>query len=49
MADAVKCAHPACTCEVQKDGAFGRYCSEHCREARQMTQLRCGCQHPGCG
>ena len=43
-----KCAHPACTCLVAKDGAYGRYCSEHCKEAADETELRCDCQHATC-
>jgi hypothetical protein len=30
------------------DGAFGKYCSEHCREAADQTELMCDCKHPGC-
>jgi hypothetical protein len=48
MATTTKCAHPACTCEVPKDGRYGKYCSEHCKEAGRMTELRCNCQHPEC-
>jgi hypothetical protein len=43
-----KCAHPSCNCTVSKDGAHGKYCSEHCKEMRQQVELRCGCQHPEC-
>jgi hypothetical protein len=48
MANLAKCAHPACECKVPPDSRYGKYCSEHCKEAGQMTQLRCGCQHPEC-
>jgi len=48
MTDTQKCAHEACVCTVTKNGEFGKYCSEHCRESAKMTSLRCGCQHPGC-
>ena len=41
--------HPACSCTVSKGGDFGKYCSEHCKEMRDVTELRCGCRHPGCG
>jgi hypothetical protein len=44
-----KCAHPVCTCTVPKNGPFGKYCSEHCKEARDMLELHCDCKHPGCG
>lgn len=43
-----KCAHPACECLVDKGGKFGKYCSEHCKHAGKITELRCDCQHPGC-
>ncbi len=49
MAAAVKCAHPACDCLVEKGGPFGKYCSDHCRKAGEITALSCHCQHPGCG
>ena len=47
MAEA-KCANPICNCTVSKDSPYGNYCSEHCREAKGITQLRCDCKHPGC-
>ena len=43
-----KCAHPACQCMVDKKGPHGKYCSDHCREAGNVTELRCGCRHPEC-
>jgi hypothetical protein len=44
-----KCAHPACKCEVRDDGEFGKYCSEHCREAGDdVLEVICDCKHPGC-
>jgi len=43
-----KCAHPACNCTVPEKGEFGKYCSEHCKDAKQITALRCDCHHPGC-
>ena len=49
MADTTKCAHPACECMVSKGGEYGKYCSEHCKEMKGVTELRCGCRHPGCG
>jgi len=48
MTDSTKCAHPACRCAVAKDGAYGKYCSEHCKEAADQTELKCGCQHGTC-
>ena len=46
--DSNKCAHPACGCTVQKGGPYGDYCSEHCREAKDVAEIRCDCKHPGC-
>jgi hypothetical protein len=43
-----KCAHAACFCTVPKDGAYGKYCSEHCKEMADTTELRCECHHPAC-
>ncbi len=43
-----KCAHPACRCIVPKNGAYGKYCTEHCKEAADETELRCDCQHLAC-
>jgi hypothetical protein len=43
-----KCAHPACNCIVTEKSEFGKYCSEHCKEAGKITELRCGCHHAGC-
>ena len=48
MTEPSKCAHPACNCQVKHDGAFGKYCSEYCKESAGTTELRCGCQHPAC-
>ena len=48
MADKVKCAHPACSCMVEKGGQYGKYCSEHCKEKRDSIELRCECRHPEC-
>ncbi len=43
-----KCAHPACRCTVAENGQFGEYCSDRCREAKKMNELRCECGHPDC-
>jgi hypothetical protein len=43
-----KCAHPPCKCLVAKASAYGKYCSEHCKEAADETELRCDCQHSTC-
>ena len=48
MADTKQCAHPACKCLVTDGGSFGKYCSEHCKEAANQTELMCDCKHPGC-
>jgi hypothetical protein len=49
MAQQEKCAHPSCSCSVVPNGPFGKYCSEHCKKAGGMTELRCGCNHVDCG
>jgi hypothetical protein len=43
-----KCAHPACGCTVDKNGQWGKYCSEHCKQKGDRVELRCECRHPGC-
>ena len=48
MAKVEKCAHPSCNCRVSDDGRYGKYCSEHCREASDSVELMCDCKHPGC-
>ena len=48
VSDAKKCAHPACECTVQPGGIFGKYCSDHCKQAGDRVELRCDCQHPAC-
>lgn len=40
-----KCAHPACSCPVANDE---KYCSEYCRDAGDITEINCGCEHQGC-
>ena len=40
-----KCADPACNCTVPEKGEFGKYCSEHCKEAGKITELRCTADH----
>ncbi len=41
-----KCAHPACACLRTKDS---KYCSPYCEDAKDTTELACGCGHAGCG
>jgi len=48
MADTARCAHPACECMVPPKSEYGKFCSEHCKEAGQITELRCNCQHAEC-
>jgi len=43
-----KCAHPSCQCMVDRKGEYGKYCSDHCKKAGDVTELRCGCRHPEC-
>jgi hypothetical protein len=48
MADetnAKKCAHPSCSCTVSSDD---KYCSEYCEDAKDLTEIGCGCEHPAC-
>jgi hypothetical protein len=33
---------------VSEDGEFGAYCSAHCRDAKDLSELRCECGHTGC-
>lgn len=40
-----KCAHPACTCTVDKDN---KYCSEYCHDAGGTMEISCNCGHAGC-
>ncbi|HEX8844082.1 MAG TPA: hypothetical protein VF791_05535 [Pyrinomonadaceae bacterium] len=40
-----KCAHPSCNCPASKDD---KYCSEYCRDAGDVTEIGCGCEHQGC-
>ena len=48
MANTAKCARPACECVVSDSRPYGQYCSEECREARQITELHCTCPHDSC-
>ena len=48
MAKSEKCKHQSCVCMVQEGGEFGDYCSAHCQEAKDLTELKCDCGHPGC-
>lgn len=40
-----KCAHPSCDCPASKED---KYCSEYCKDARDVTEIGCGCEHQGC-
>ena len=40
MAGPMKCAHPACNCTVEPKGPFGKYCSDHCKQAGDKIELR---------
>jgi hypothetical protein len=48
MREAAKCAHEACACTVPANSPFGKYCSDHCREAHRFTAFRCMCHHDAC-
>lgn len=39
------CAHSSCNCQVANKGDF---CSEYCLEARNVTEIGCGCEHSTC-
>jgi hypothetical protein len=41
-----KCAHPACACHRAEDS---KYCSAYCEDAKDTTEITCGCGHAGCG
>jgi hypothetical protein len=40
-----KCAHPSCSCSVAGDD---KYCSEYCKDAKDIMEIGCGCEHQGC-
>lgn len=43
--DNKKCKHSACDCVPSgKDD----YCSQWCKDAKNVTELACQCQHSGC-
>ena len=46
--EAMRCGHASCKCVLSADRPHGNYCSEHCREAADLTELRCGCEHAEC-
>jgi hypothetical protein len=46
MADAKKCANPACTCIPEKKEKF---CSAHCEALRGAVEVICKCGHHTCG
>ena len=48
MAETATCAHPGCKCQVRPGGPYGKYCSEHCQHAKDITELRCDCKHAEC-
>ena len=48
MAQSTKCAHPSCECSVDPNGPHGKYCSVHCQQAKELSELKCDCGHPGC-
>jgi len=48
MTNERKCAHPACECMVAPKAPYGKYCSEECKRAGQISELHCNCQHPPC-
>jgi len=48
MAEPAKCANQVCTCAVPESKPHGKYCSEYCREMKNVTQMRCLCKHEEC-
>ena len=40
-----ECAHESCKCAIEDHEEF---CGEYCFEAREFTELGCGCEHPLC-
>lgn len=48
MSEPNKCAHPLCECLVSDDSEFGNFCSAQCETAKDVTELKCDCGHPGC-
>ncbi len=42
------CAHEVCNCPVKADGPFGKFCSQHCQDSKDLAELKCDCGHPGC-
>jgi hypothetical protein len=40
-----KCAHPACTCQVDSNQ---KYCSQYCSDAGGTMEISCNCGHAGC-
>jgi hypothetical protein len=40
-----KCGHPACSCVPAENQM---YCSQTCQDAKNLTELVCQCDHPGC-
>jgi hypothetical protein len=45
---AMHCAHPGCKCNVEQNGKWGQYCSEHCQKAGNTAEGKCHCGHPNC-
>ena len=45
MAETNKCAHPTCSCVVEKDEKF---CSVSCQGSGGTMQIDCDCGHDGC-
>ena len=40
-----KCEHINCQCTIPEDE---KYCSEYCRDAGDLVETGCGCEHPPC-
>ncbi len=45
MSKQEKCKHAACNCMSPQGQS---YCSDWCKDAKNMTEIACQCKHPGC-
>ncbi|CAN5648923.1 hypothetical protein BH10ACI4_BH10ACI4_02990 [soil metagenome] len=45
MADLKKCEHKSCSCIAP---AGKSYCSQICEDSKDLTTLKCDCEHSGC-
>jgi hypothetical protein len=43
MSETKKCAHESCRCHTTET-----YCSEVCKDSKNVTDITCQCGHAGC-